>query len=475
MSTSTVRVRFAPAPTGMMHLGNVRTALFNYLLARQTDGTFILRIEDTDTERNYDPNGIKIMEDLAWLGLHHDEGPDKDGGYGPYLQSQRTHLYTQVLDDCMKKGIVYRCFCSTEELERKRERQIALKLAPRYDRFCLNLSAQESEQKAAREPFVWRAKIDHSMRVTIKDMARGTVTFDLKNFSDFPLTRQDGSFTFMFANFVDDYLMKITHVIRGEDHLTNTAGQAFLYLSLGAPLPIFYHMPILCNTEGKKLSKRDFGFSLRDLKDGGFLPQAIDNYLALLGGSFEEEIMSLEALVQKFSFENISSNSQIRYDVEKLRWLNHKWLMRLPLGEITALCIPHLRATFQKAADLTPEECEKLVAHFHQELVVPNDIVPLTRFYFEQPALDADTIKNLNGAHYTDKIDLQKLAAISDAKTFVETLKENAKRHDLKLKEFFSWIRYALTGSVKGLGIGELVELLGVQEVTSRLRHASNK
>lgn len=209
MLTGPVRVRFAPSPTGFMHLGNVRAAVINYLFAKQNNGSFILRIEDTDSERNVDPQGQQILSDLAWLTLQFDEGPLVQGPYKPYYQSERSHLYKEYLEELVKNGKIYRCFCTTEELERKRQRQIASKMPPRYDRTCSKLSQEAvTEKLSAHTPFIWRFKLAEGT-VTISDLARGSVTFDFKHFSDFPLTRADGSFTFIFANFVDDLTMKI--------------------------------------------------------------------------------------------------------------------------------------------------------------------------------------------------------------------------------------------------------------------------
>lgn len=217
MNTNSVpiRVRFAPSPTGLMHLGNVRTALMNYLFAKQKKGTFIIRIEDTDTQRNFDPEAKQILANLFWLGLSYQEGPLEGGPYAPYFQAQRTTTYTHYLNILEQKGYIYRCFCTTEELEKKRQRQIALKMPPRYDRTCLAYSQEEVDRRLRNTtPFIWRVKLDPETSITIHDLAHGSITFDFKNFSDFPITRTDGTFTFIFANFVDDMVMGITHVIR---------------------------------------------------------------------------------------------------------------------------------------------------------------------------------------------------------------------------------------------------------------------
>lgn len=474
MNLKNPRVRFAPAPTGMMHLGNIRTALMNYLLAQQQKGTFIIRVEDTDPERNFDPGAVKILEDLAWLGLAYQEGPHKDGGYGPYYQSQRTHIYRKKLEEFIKNNLVYRCFCTQEELDKKRDRQIALKKPPRYDKTCLKLSQETSDTQAKTTPFIWRMKLNPTQTITIQDLSHGPVTFDMSNFSDFPITRQNDSVTFMFANFVDDALMNITCAIRGEDHLSNTAGQAAMYLASNTPLPYFWHMPILCNIDGKKLSKRDFGFSLRDLQAAGFLPEAIVNYLAIIGGSFTQEIMSLEELVQAIDFEHLPTTGQIKYDVEKLRWVNHKWINKLPLQEITKRCKPFLIKVYPKIADLNHQKLEQLISTIHTEMVTLQDAVALLAFYFETPQLDTALAHALiaHDKHTTWNEILKNALNQSGTKQFLTTVKTSIKSAGITPKEAFSYIRYTLTGSPQGMGLHELCNVLGYQEVQKRVKNA---
>lgn len=472
MEKNTVRVRFAPAPTGMMHLGNIRTALMNYLMAHQKQGTFVLRIEDTDTERNYDPGAVKIQEDLHWLGLIPDEGPEK-GGFGPYFQSQRTEIYIQKLHELVEKNIVYRCFCTIEELEKKRQRQIALKQPPRYDRTCLKLSSEDSAKKATTTPFIWRVKLDHTQSATITDLAHGKVTFEYKNFSDFPITREDGSVTFIFANFVDDMLMQMTCVIRGEDHLSNTASQAFLYAAYNHPLPTFWHMPILCNIDGKKLSKRDFGFSLRDLKEAGFLPEAIVNYLAIIGGSFKQEIMSLDQLSQTLNFDAISTTGQIKYDVEKLRWVNHKWINLLTPQKRVELCLPYIAAIFPQVHTLDQKTLALLIEKISSEMFTLQDCVQLLAFYFSEPDFSIDhahglldpELRNIIIQHITHALE-------QPTKTeFLATLKHVLAQEKIPLKNVFMFLRYLLTGAEQGLGIADLIELLDYDTIKRRISH----
>ena len=472
MDTKKLRVRFAPAPTGMMHLGNIRTALMNFLIARQKGGTFILRVEDTDPARNFDPGAVKIQEDLAWLGIEFDEGPGKDGGKGPYFQSERKELYKKQLQEFIDNKKVYRCFCTSEELDRKRQRQIALKTPPRYDRTCLKLSQEESDTLAKNTPFIWRMKLDHTKALTVQDLSHGQITFDMKNFSDFPVTRQDGSVTFMFANFVEDAAMEVSCAIRGEDHLSNTARQAALYTAAGKELPLYWHMPILCNIDGKKLSKRDFGFSLRDLKEAGFLPEAINNYLAITGGSYKKEIMCMEDLIKTINFDNPSTTGQIKYDVEKLRWVNHKWLCNLPTQKVAHLCRPYLEEVYDVVRTMNDEQVEELVGHIQKELVTLQDVVQLLAFYFDEPHHNADIARTLLPA---DKKDTFK-ACISDAipltciNDFLTRVKTCAQDNEIGFKGAFSFIRYALTGSVNGPGVKELMNMLSLDVVNARLK-----
>jgi nondiscriminating glutamyl-tRNA synthetase len=471
MNTRPVRVRFAPSPTGFMHLGNVRAALMNYLFARQHNGTFILRIEDTDPQRNVDPGAHSIMSDLEWLELTFDEGPIVGGPWVPYFQSQRHGLYQEYLNRLQVSGHVYPCFCTFEELERKRERQIALKQPPRYDRACLKLSESERERKHQENiPYIWRFKIPDGT-VEIQDMARGIITYDFKHFSDFALTRPDNSFTFIFANFVDDLVMEVTHIIRGEDHLTNTANQAALYKVFHRDIPIFWHLPIICNHEGKKLSKRDFGFSLQDLRDDGFIAEAVSNYLAIIGASFAQEIMSLDELTQTVRFEALAATGQIKYDLEKLRWLNHKWVSKLDPVVLAQRALPFLLKAYPAAASIPLDQLVDMVKLLQADLVTLKDIQKTLQFYFEQPILNYLELK----AEYPDVTAVLPTlgAAIRNftdsSEEIVEAINSFPKAQALSAKKFFSVIRLALIGQPQGPRIKDIISILGTEESILRL------
>lgn len=468
MAKADIRVRFAPSPTGIMHIGNSRTALLNYLFAKQKDGTFVLRIEDTDPSRNFDPGAKIIMADLAWLGLNPDEGP--------YYQSERQKLYQEKLQELIDKGLVYRCFCSEKELAQKRDRQRALKLPPRYDRTCANLSQDEIAKRLDQHmPFIWRFKLDHDKTVTITDLARGPISFQLKNFSDFPLTRADGSFTFMFANFVDDMMMKMTHVFRGEDHQSNTASQGALYEAFGAPLPIFWHMPMLSNIDGKKLSKRDFGFSLHDLRDAGYLPQAINNYLAISGGSYAQEIMSMDELIKAIDCDNPHSTGAIKYDVEKLRWVNHQWINRLSADDLAAAALPFLIKEYPQAESMDQKKLADILQILKTDLHTLKEVPEIMGFYFDAPDL---SIVDMQGCVLPEfraplhQLISDHLDGIAESDAFLESLKKGAKEHSIPFKQLFWALRLALMGAVHGPGIAELITILGPQESKKRIEKA---
>lgn len=468
---NSIRTRFAPSPTGIMHIGNVRAALLSYLFAKQKNGNFILRIEDTDQERNIQDSTQLIMKHLNWLSLPFSEGPEVGGNFGPYFQSQRSDIYQKYLDQLFKNNFVYYCFCTPEELETRRNRQIAMKKPPRYEGTCLKLSTKEIEEKLlAKTPHIWRMKVESSKKVSFTDLARGVLEFDLQHFSDFPITREDGSFTFIFANCVDDCEMKMSHVFRGEEHLSNTVSQTVLYQALGKTLPVFWHLPILCNLDGKKLSKRDKGFSLEDVQSQGFLPEAVCNYLGILGSSFEKEIMSLDELAKNYKFDHLHGTSQIRYDVEKLKWINHKWMAQYAITALTKLCKPFLAQSYDlsKTSDQTLEILIKSIQNDMQTLC---DSTELLKFYFKSPIIQQE--------QYNDIVDTETFTSIHKMilsqqttetwQPFLDALKIKTKEAGIADKHVFSTLRILLTGSPKGMQLHDLFTCLGKEEFFARL------
>ncbi len=327
-----VRTRFAPSPTGYLHVGGLRTALYCYLFARKNNGKFILRIEDTDQKRFVEGAVENLLKTLEWVGLTYDEGPHKDKGFGPYVQSERTGLYRQHVEILLEKGAAYRCFCTAERLEEMREKQTRLKQAPMYDRTCLKLSKEEIAQKMESGiPFVIRQKIPHGEKLMFKDQIRGIVTFDSNTIDDQVLMKSDNFPTYHLANVVDDHFMEITHVIRGEEWLPSTPKHIFLYTAFDWKPPEFAHLPLLLNMDKTKLSKRQGDVSVEDYIQKGYGREAIINFIAMLGwhpgGGTEQEMFTLEELIEKFSIEQIHKAGAV-FDLEKLNWFNFQWNKR---------------------------------------------------------------------------------------------------------------------------------------------------
>lgn len=468
---STIRVRFAPSPTGFMHLGNVRAALMNYLFAKQRKGTFILRIEDTDQERNFDEAKRRISEDLAWLHLPYQEGPEVGGDFGPYEQSSRNQLYQDKLEELIRINRIYRCFCTQEQLESKRKIQLAIGKPPRYDRTCLRYPTYAIKQKLdAQTPFIWRFKLNDQQTLTLDTLNGTSIDFNMEHFSDFAISRSDGSFTFIFVNFVDDWLMKISHVIRGEDHLSNTALQAALYDAFMVDMPIFWHLPIICNSTGEKLSKRDFGFSLTDLRAAGFIPEAIANYLAIMGASVTEEVQSLESLAANIHFEKFSLHGGIHYDLEKLTWFNQKWLARLTAEDFISRAMPYIEQYFEQPVTLDAT-IRKVFALVQPESKTLIEVPKLIEFYLRTPKKD---LSQLHQEVPEDKVStitnlLKNTPWQNPSEVMLDTYKAQAKLAGVSTKELLVTLRFLITGNTKGLGVGDLFKLLQAPVLQERL------
>ncbi|MBI5412733.1 glutamate--tRNA ligase [Candidatus Peregrinibacteria bacterium] len=335
-----MRTRFPPSPTGFLHVGGLRTALYNFLLARKNGGKFIFRIEDTDQKRAVAGAVENLIETLKWAGLSYDEGPDVGGQYGPYIQSERTNLYKKYAEKLVEMGAAYPCFCTAERLDQMRKEQEQHKMAPKYDRHCLHLSKDEIEKlMTAKTPFVLRQRIPdsggaHGGSVMWKDLIRSAVTFKYETIDDQVLLKSDGFPTYHLANVVDDHLMEITHVVRGEEWLSSTPKHILLYKVFGWKIPEFGHLPLLLNKDRSKLSKRQGDVAVEDYRRKGYLPEAVINFIALLGwhpggdgvakGMATQEIFTLEELIQKFSLDKVHKAGAV-FDIEKLDWVNWQW------------------------------------------------------------------------------------------------------------------------------------------------------
>ncbi|HHY09450.1 MAG TPA: glutamate--tRNA ligase, partial [Firmicutes bacterium] len=339
---NTVRVRFAPSPTGYLHVGGARTALFNWLFARHHSGVFVLRIEDTDLARSSEEATQVILDALEYLGLDWDEGPKVGGDYGPYHQSERLDIYRKYAQKLLAAGRAYECFCTPEELEAKRKELIAKNKASHYDRRCLHLSAEEKEalrSKGIKPAIRFRAVSEGETEVA--DLIRGKVVFENTQIDDFVIYKSDGTPTYNFAVVVDDALMKISHVIRGEDHLSNTPKQIQIYDALGLPLPKFAHIPMILGPDKALLSKRHGATSVMEFSKEGYLPQAMVNYLSLLGWGYDDSqtMFSVPDLIEKFSLERVSKNPAV-FDLQKLEWMNGVYIRELSLEELYKKALP---------------------------------------------------------------------------------------------------------------------------------------
>lgn len=399
-----VRTRFAPSPTGYLHVGGLRTALYCYLFARKNNGTFILRIEDTDQKRYVEGAQENLINTLKWMGLEFDEGPGKDGNYGPYIQSQRTEIYRKYADELVAKGDAYPCFCTAERLEAMRTRQEELKQAPMYDGLCQKLTPEEiTAKKAAGEPFVIRQKIPKNQKLKFKDEVRGWVHFDTNTIDDQVLMKSDNFPTYHLANVVDDHFMEVTHVIRGEEWLPSTPKHILLYNAFGWKHPEFAHLPLLLNKDKTKLSKRQGDVSVEAYIEKGFLKEAIINFIALLGWhpgkGIEEEMFSLEDLVKQFSVEQIHKSGAV-FDLDKLNWFNFRWERRLMENEI-----------IEKAKSLGGE-----ITKFEGNKPTPEQLKPFSKVLIESKQIC--TMKSTNDVKILDDLEAGKI---------LEKIKEHVK------------------------------------------------
>ena len=479
---SKVRTRFAPSPTGRMHVGNLRTALYAYLIAKHEDGSFMLRIEDTDQERFVEGALDIIYRTLAKTGLVHDEGPDKDGGYGPYVQSERNAqgIYLKYAKQLIEQGDAYYCFCTKERLESLKssvgEKEIAM-----YDKHCLHLSKEEIEEKLANgEPYVIRFNMPTEGTTTFEDDIYGAITVPNNELDDLILIKSDGYPTYNFANVVDDHLMGITHVVRGNEYLSSSPKYNRIYEAFGWEIPTYVHCPLITNEEHKKLSKRSGHSSYEDLVEQGFLTEAIVNYVALLGWCPEDnrEIFSLEELVKVFDYHHMSKSPAV-FDIQKLRWMNGEYMKAMDDDKFYEMALPYLKQVITKDLDL-----RKIAGMVKTRIEVLPDITDLVDFF--------ETVPEYDIAMYTHKkmktnpeISLEVLEKIlpvlegtedysNDA--MYELLCGFAKENGYKNGQILWPIRTALSGKqMTPAGATEILEILGKEESIQRIKAAIEK
>jgi glutamyl-tRNA synthetase len=477
--TETVRVRFAPSPTGFLHIGGARTALYNWAFARHHGGTFVLRIEDTDPERSTEENTQAILRAMEWLGLDYDEGPRVGGEFGPYFQTQRFDRYAAGLEQLKASGNAYPCFCSPETLEAKREAGRAKGGVAGYDGTCRSIPAEEAAKRiAAGETRVWRLKIPADRGdIEFTDAVRGEMSFPPAAVDDFILARTDGSPTYNFAVVMDDVDMRISHVIRGDDHLSNTPKQIVVYEALGLPVPVFAHLSMIWGPDGKRLSKRHGATSVEAYAELGYLPEAIMNYLALLGWSLDGEttIIDADTLTAEFSLDRISKNPAI-FDVEKLDWMNSVYIRELPVEEFTARMMPWLvEAGLSDMTDAAerPDWFARLAPLVTERIKRLDEVAEKVAFLFVEPQIEESAqskVLDKEGSGRSLVAAAKTLGSCQwDAEAIEAALRELPEALGLKPKAVFQAVRVAVTGSTVSLPLFESIELLGRERTLARI------
>ncbi|UOE94229.1 glutamate--tRNA ligase [Alkalihalobacillus sp. LMS39] len=476
-----VRVRFAPSPTGHLHIGGARSALFNYLYARSQGGKFILRIEDTDQARNVEDAQQKLMESLRWLGLEWDESVDIGGDFGPYSCMERLDIYKQHLQQLIDEGHAYYCYMTEEELEAEREEQIARGEMPMYSGRDRNLTAEEREAYEAKglKPVV-RFKVPAGKDIIIHDEVRGKVTFESDGVGDFVIARKDGIPMYNFAVVVDDHLMKMTHVIRGEEHLSNTPRQVLLYEAFGWEVPTFAHASLILNADRQKMSKRDESIIqfVEQYKELGYLPEAIVNFLALLGWSpvGEEEIFTLDELASQFTLERVSKAPAI-FDTNKLAWMNNQYMKKAELQEVVKVSLPHLVKAGKVPETRTPEQEEwvtRLIGLHQEKMSFGAEIVKLTELFFREEIDYNSEANEVLAEQQVPEVLGEFLKQLEALPAFVAAeikaaMKATQKATGHKGKKLFMPIRVAVTGQTHGPDLEHVIELLGKDVVLSRI------
>jgi glutamyl-tRNA synthetase len=489
MKEQKVRVRFAPSPTGYLHIGSLRTIIFNYLTAKSCNGKIILRIEDTDQKRKVDDAIDKLFDILQWLGIDFNEGPHIGGDYGPYIQSQRSEIYKQKIDQLLETGHAYRCFCTQERLEEMREEQKRKGLAPRYDGRCCSLNEEEVRKRVEQgEKFVVRQRIPDQKEITVEDKLRGKITFDTKEIEDHILFKSDGTPTYQLASVVDDHLMEISHVIRGEEWIPSFPKNILLYQAFGWRAPEFVHIPLTLNQNGAKLSKRHGDVTVEAYKDKGYLPEALVNFCALLGWhpQGDEEIVSLDQMIKQFRIQDMKISPAI-FDINKLDHLNGYYIRQKDIHELTDLCLPYLKKNFTDETEEYKKEkdfLKKVVALEQQRLKNLSEISELTAFFFKKiPEYDTQLLvwKKITLEEAGNNLErlYELLSSIKNTEWNQENIESKTvgfiKDNNLGVGDFLWPMRVALTGKQHSPGPFETSEVLGREESLKRIEYAINK
>lgn len=480
--TQEVRVRYAPSPTGNLHIGGARTALFNYLFARHHGGKFIVRIEDTDIERNIEGGELSQLDNLKWLGIDYDESVDIGGPYAPYRQMERLDIYQKHAEEMLENGHAYKCFCSTDELEAEREAQKAKGVAaPMYKGTCRNLTKEEvAEKEAAGLSYTIRMRVPADVTYTFKDLVRGPVTFESKDVGDWVLVKANGIPTYNYAVVLDDYFMKISHVFRGEEHLSNTPKQIMVFQSFGWEAPKYGHMTLIINENRKKLSKRDESIIqfVAQYKDLGYIPEAMFNFFALLGWSpeGEDEIFSKEDFIRMFDVNRLSKSPSM-FDKQKLTWMNNQYVKQMSLEEVVELALPHLQKAGRLPETLSAEEKQwatDVIALYHEQMSFGAEITELTDLFFkDELAYDEEATEVLSGEQVPEvmaafKVQLEQMDVL-EPDAIKAAIKAVQKETGHKGKNLFMPIRVVTTGQTHGPELPNAIALIGKEKVIARV------
>jgi len=477
-----VRVRIAPSPTGYLHLGLARTALFNWLFAKHNNGTFILRVDDTDVQRSTDESLKNIIDSFRWLGIDFDEGVGVGGDFGPYMQSQRLDIYHDHAQKLLETGAAYHCYCTKEELEEERKQAQAERRPFVYSGKCRDLTLEEKEKYEAegREPSI-RLRVEDKL-ITVTDLVKGDVEFRTGLLGDLIIVRPNGMPMYNFASAVDDMTMRISHIIRADEHLANTPKQILIYEAFDCPLPEFAHVPLVLGKKGEKLSKRHGATSVEEYRENGYLPEAMINYLVRLGWSYDdqEEVFSIDELIEKFTLDRVGKSGGI-FDQQKLLWLNGEYILKMDIDARTNAVIPFLRNAGLLDGDVSPDKYEwikDIVKAVGDRLKTLSQIVDYAGFFFvdkleyDEKAVQKE-LKKQNVPQMLEKLIAKfQTAEPFDEANLEEAIRSFAEESGLSASKVIHPLRVALTGKSVGPGIFETVCLLGREKVIQRLDEA---
>lgn len=480
MSEAQLRVRFAPSPTGPFHIGGARSALFNWLLAKKQGGKLILRIEDTDLERSTRESEENIKAALRWLGITWDEGIDIGGDYGPYRQTERLNLYKEYTEKLLKEGLAYKCYCTDEELEAERQQLLDKGETPKYGGRCSHLTPEEEARFVAEgRKYTVRFRVPKNQEIVIHDLVRGNVIFDSNGIGDFVIVKSDGIPVYNYAVVLDDALMKITHVIRAEEHLSNTPRQILIYEALGFEKPQFGHISLILGKDRTKMSKRHGATSVDQYRNLGYLPEGIVNFLALLGWAptGEQEIFTAEELISQFSMDRVAKNPAV-FDIDKLNWINAQYMKKADPALITELALPHLKAAGYVTDELTSEKkawlvevvaaVQEYISYAAQVVdhvdIFFNDTVEFENQETEEVLRDVDVAQVIDT--FTSKLSALDVVDLAGVKAILKGIIKELK---LGGKKVYMPLRVALTGKMHGPELFHIIPLLGKERVLNRI------